>query len=479
VISSVITNFHGQVPVDHLDRELLVVERGEVGQVHAEVWLVHRRDLGLGALPARVEQQAVDLRLEAGPRSLAPGLRVVQDHEIAVRPRVGPGAVGAVVAERERLGVQAGVLFGVEDRHLSVEQIRVGKAGGHGELRDRRQRALDRLGREHPRVAGAAAVHPHGQELRVVHRRAVEALGSGPVRVERIVARAPEPHPVALGAPVQRRDAVSSGIHGIAVGEGVAHLERLQQALLYKGLKRLLRGDLDHGPQDIRARVAVLEVRARLEVRPALAGHVRDHPQAPVLVVHLLHHGQRQAAAMGEDVPDGDAPRRVVVEGGQVLRDRVVDPQPALVDEDLRRRPREALGHRADVADRVLGPGHFLLTVANPERLVKDEMAVLDDGQLGTQDRVLLDVPADDVGEGLERLRADAVALRVGGGEAGVRRRLNRQRGRDKDGGRPVACERVHGWHPVVTGPRRSGHGAPQHKRAQSSQERQAEKDKE
>ena len=137
----------------------------------------------------------------------------------------------------------------------------------------------------------------------------------------------------------------------------VLHSQRTEQPLLEELVERLARDDLDDPCRGVDSRLAVDPLRARLErerlgdIERDEAGQVRD--RAGLVGRDLAH-----AGSVREQVADRE-PRRLAVRGLQVLEfrqvllDRIVDGELALVLEHEHGRAGDRLGHRGDPEDRV------------------------------------------------------------------------------------------------------------------------------
>ena len=74
---------------------------------------------------------------------------------------------------------------------------------------------------------------------------------------------------------------------------------------------------------------------------------------------------------MGEELPDGDLLRALVVKAGNIASDRVIQAQLPIVDQHLHGGTGQWLRHGADVEDRVRCHRDRALAISPAERLVR------------------------------------------------------------------------------------------------------------
>ncbi len=122
---------------------------------------------------------------------------------------------------------------------------------------------------------------------------------------------------------------------------------------------------------------------------------------------------------MLQELLDGDVAEAVGVERGEVLRDRILEPDAPVVGEHEHRGADDRLGHRAHAKEaarleRELG---FAIRVA--EGRVLNRATVLDDEQLGADDFVCVDEPLDELVQARESGGRDAFGKWIGGGVRG------------------------------------------------------------
>jgi hypothetical protein len=130
------------------------------------------------------------------------------------------------------------------------------------------------------------------------------------------------------------------------------------------------------------AGIAVVEVRARVEVQPGLAA---DQIENVLLgsFVHLPPPGQTQqrplvaqAARVVEEVPQGDA-LRARGHAGHVTRDMISEGKLAGVLEHEHSPRRELLGQRGDVEHRIRHDLRAVLEIGHAVSLCMNDLAVL------------------------------------------------------------------------------------------------------
>ena len=165
------------------------------------------------------------------------------------------------------------------------------------------------------------------------HRAGLALVGAGPSAVDR--------QAVPVGAARHR-------VHPVLVGDGVAHAQRLEDALLQEAGEILTGGGAHHQGQQRVATVAVAVVAAGGEVGAVQAFEDVQHVDVVQLALEV-----RRNVVLVVDQPGGVAEQ--VAQGdcigggrqrGQPARDRIVQRQHAVLGQQQDRRGGELLAHR-------------------------------------------------------------------------------------------------------------------------------------
>ncbi len=157
-------------------------------------------------------------------------------------------------------------------------------------------------------------------------------------------------------------------------------------------------------------------VRSRFDgVLDADAGQAAAIGQAGGVGEHVAER-DRAAGRLGDHrlVLAGDIDA-VVLPGGDVAADRVVELEVALFIEHHQRDRGDRLGHRIDAEDGVVGHRLAALQVHRPEGLAVGDLSAPGDGDLGAHDLLRADVVAlEVVGDALQARGVEAGPLRLG-----------------------------------------------------------------
>ena len=119
-----------------------------------------------------------------------------------------------------------------------------------------------------------------------------------------------------------------------------------------------------------------------------------------------------------------------VLEGRDVLGDRIGERQLALLEQHHRRHRGDRLGHGIDAEDRILGHRRLLLGVEAAHGLEVGDLAVPRDEQDGAGDRALGDVGLERVGDRLQALGGSPTLSGGVVGSGSATRRARRGAGR-------------------------------------------------
>ncbi len=293
---------------------------------------------------------------------------------------------------------------------------------------------LHRARAEQPLAVQLAAVGEHLAEPGVVLGLRDQPAGTRGISLREAEERGDLAHLVGT-RPVDGGQTVGALVRPVEEGR-VVHAERREDAILDEFVERLPGRDLDHARQGVDPReAAVAPLRPRLEVegdprQPGDVGFQRvvgvPGPERPVRGLPRPDPAAAQAGRVRQQVADRDLALGrdeldlavlldrdlQVLEAGDVLRDRVGEPDLALLDQHHDGDARHRLGGGGHAEEGVRGHGLARLGVRQAVGREVDDLPLAGDERHGPGDVMLVDVTLHDLVDAMQPLRRDPHVFR-------------------------------------------------------------------
>ena len=192
-----------------------------------------------------------------------------------------------------------------------------------------------------------------------------------------------------------------SWVVGLGWVERINHTDRFENPLRHEAVDGHAGDFFNNRGGAVACCIGVPELLARFELRSFFTDRLGLSLEIGILIDLCRDDGERQAAAMRQQVLNCNCPRLVVVECGKVFDDRIVEMDFAFVDQNLNCSSSKRFRHRADVEDGVAVHRPLVLSVAVAVYFMKHRLAIFDNEQLTADDYACLRISGDLVGDRL------------------------------------------------------------------------------